>query len=503
MIRSMRDQMNPAAVAILGLMLGWMPLLVAAEEGQPSAGTSVVRVTATNQGYNFIRPWEKESPNRRDGLGAVVEGGRVLVTAEMVRDHTFIELEKPDTGEKTPAKVVGVDYEVNLALLETEDDPEFLSSFVPMKVDAGVRTGDTLEVWQIERNGTPAITEGTVIRVDVGGGGYFADGAFFLQYVLRGSLQYRAGSFTLPVAKDGKLAGLLVTYDSKQQTSDLIAAPIIDHFLRDLEDGEYSGFPNLGLAYSSTLDEQLRRYLKIDEYEGGVFVRRVSPKGSAANGGIQDGDVLLEIDGYAIDARGNYDHPEYGRLNFSHLVRGAPEVGQVMKVKLVRDGELLELEFPMIRKNPEDYLIDPYMFDRGPKFLILGGLIFQEVTLPYLKAWGDKWTTSAPFHLVHANAHQETLQEEGREKLVILSATILTPATLGYDKINNRVVTKVNGREIGSLKDLDAALQEPAEGIHKIEFDEFPEVIYVDDATAQAVNQQFPRLGIFELKRLD
>jgi hypothetical protein len=57
---------------------------------------------------------------------------------------------------------------------------------------------------------------------------------------------------------------------------------------------------------------------------------------------------------------------------------------------------------------------------------------------------------------------------------------------------------------IHSIKDLKAALEKPIDGIHKIEFDEFPKVIYVDAKMAAAINEQFgPRLGINTLERLD
>ncbi|MEM7014799.1 MAG: hypothetical protein AAF585_25345, partial [Verrucomicrobiota bacterium] len=205
-----------------------------------------------------------------------------------------------------------------------------------------------------------------------------------------------------------------------------------------------------------------------------------------------------------IRARGNYDHPEYGKLNFSHLVRGDAAVGESIPVKLVRDGEEMTVDLKLLRKPPEAYLVDPYMYDRGPRFMIFGGLIFQELTLPYLKAWGDQWATRAPFKLVHAHAHQDIYEDEGRDKLVILSAVIRTPTTLGYEQLNNLILTKVNDEPINSIVDLKAAFEKPTDGIHKIEFDEFPKVIYVDDAQGKAINAQFgPRLGIAELERLE
>ena len=57
------------------------------------------------------------------------------------------------------------------------------------------------------------------------------------------------------------------------------------------------------------------------------------------------------------------------------------------------------------------------MFDRGPRFSILGGIVFQELTKPYLRAWGDKWRSQAPFKLIHTNAYPEIYEEEGHLKL--------------------------------------------------------------------------------------
>lgn len=488
----------------------WIFVLVVATACQggvhaaaPSAADSVVRVNATSQEYNFLRPWEKRNPTTRNGLGALIKGKRVLVTAELVKDSTYIELEKADTGAKTPAKVIGLDYEVNLALLAPEDGKStFLDGMTELELDQTVRVDDNVDVWQLETNGNPAATTGTVIKVGVGK--YFVDGSYFLNYVLRGSLQYRAGSFTLPVVKQGKLVGILLSYSSKELTSVIIAAPIIAHFLKDLEDGKYQGFPNLGISYATTLDEQFRKFLKLGSRQGGIYVRKVPKGGSAAAAGMKEGDVILDIDGHAIDSRGDYLHPEYGKLNFSHLVRGEPEVGAVRKVKIVRDGKEMTLDMKLLRKLPGDYLIDPYLFDRGPKYLILGGLIFQELSQQYLKEWGEEWETRAPFRLVHAQTHQSDFEDQGKQKLVILSVTVLTPATLGYEQLANLIVTKVNGKDIRSIRDFKQALASPENGIHRIEFDEFPRVIYVDAAVAERMNKQFTeQLGIQPLERLN
>jgi hypothetical protein len=60
--------------------------------------------------------------------------------------------------------------------------------------------------------------------------------------------------------------------------------------------------------------------------------------------------------------------------------------------------------------------------------------------------------------------------------------TQILPAqdTVGYEQLNNLVVTKLNGREILSLDDFAEAVKNPIEGYHKIEFEEDPHEIYLD-----------------------
>ncbi len=464
---------------------------------------SIVRVNATLQDYSFLRPWEKGAPTPRRGLGAVLEGNRVLITAEMCVNSTFLELEHPSSGARATARIAGIDYEANLAVLEPVDEgAKVFAGLEPLVLDESVVPGETCEVWQIEDNGNGVSTDVEVLRVDVGR--YFIPGSVFLIYQVKGSLQARTNSFTLPVVKDGKLVGMLLSYSSKEQTASVLPAPIINAFLADLSDGNYEGFPNLGIALAPTLDETFREFTGIADEEGGIFVREVSKGSSADQGGIEKGDVILTIGGQAIDPRGNFDHPKYGKLSFSHLVRGGAKVGDTVKLDLIRDGKPLSLDVPLSRKRPEDFLVDPYMFDRGPKYFIFGGLIFQELTLPYLESWGEDWTNRAPFNLVYANADPQLYEEEGREKLVFLSNVLKTPSTLGYESVNSVVVTKVNGIFIRNIRDLAAAFAAvPSDGLHTIEFDDYPMVIYVEDRTSRLVNQQLLQYGIGQLERLE
>ncbi len=466
-----------------------------------TALTSIVRVNATRQAYNLTQPWDKLAPDERRGLGAVLEGGKVLVTGEIVANATYIELEMPDDGRKATAEVIAVDYEANLALLKpAEGAKDFLAGLLPLDIATDVKPGDNLDIWQFEANGTPVSTPVVVSKGDTGGS--FLPDYQFLNYEAAGPLRYRAGSFTLPVVKDGKLAGLLISYSSKEQISRMLPGPVIQHFLRDQADGAYEGFPTLGISFAQTLDEQFRKYLGLGDNEGGVYVTEVTKGSSADTSGLKVGDVILEIGGNAIDQRGNYVDPVFGKLSMSNLVRGEASVGDKIVFKVQREGKKSDIEVTLTRREPEDYLVDPYMFDRGPRYQILGGLVFQELTRPFLQLYGDKWESRAPIKYIQALSYPEEFEKAGRRKLVVLMRVVPTPATLGYERLNSLIVTKVNNREINDIKDLDEAIKHPIDGIHRVEFDEFPKLIFLDAATTSAIDAQIgQRFG--ETKRLE
>lgn len=489
-----------SAITLTALLLAFTTGSLRAE---PTPETSIIRVNATLQEFSFIKPWEKGAPSPRRGLGALISKNQVLTTAEMVVNATYVELEHPSSGAKVPAEIVAKDYEANLALLEPAiDGTGVFEGIVPMKRTDAVKAGDKVEVWQIEDNGDGVTTDVEVLRVNVGR--YFLSSSNFLIYQIKGSLQARVNSFTLPVIQDGKLAGLLLNYNSKEQTANILPAPIIEAFLADIEDGDYNGFPSLGIGFAQTLDEALREFSGISDKDGGIFVRKIAKDSSADLGGLKKGDIILNINGKAIDSRGNYEDDTYGKLSFSHIVRGNAKVGDKVKIDIIRDGEPQSLDIELIRKEATDYLIDPYMFDRGPKFLILGGLIFQELTRPYLESWGDSWVTRAPFKLVYAASNPEQYEEEGREKLVFLSNVLKTPSTLGYEGVNSVVVTKVNGKEVGSIKELAELFADvPEDGIHRIEFNDYPKIIYVRDDISRQINQQLLQYGIGQIERLE
>ncbi len=467
---------------------------------------SLLKVNVTYQSYSPHIPWQKDSPGARRGLGVVLKDNQILVTAQMVADATYIELEQAESGQKLTAKVKAVDYEANLAVVvaESEDKAKgFFSELKPMALDTSSRIGEALSVWQIGPVGDLIVTPLRVSKVETAR--YFVDGSVFLVYEGNGIIRSEANSFTLPVVKGGKLAGLLLRYDSKNQSTTVLPAPIIEHFLKDTADGEYEGFPNLGVEFQLTLDEQFRDYLGMKPGDGGMFVSQVLKGMTGDKIGLKEGDIITSVNGFAIDSRGNYRDPQYGTLSVSHVVRGRAFVGDALTVTVIREGKPATLEGQLFRKDPSQMIVSPYRFDRGPNYLLSGGLLFQELSQTYLAAFGSERQSGAVLRLARIAKNPEAFEEKGCKKIIFLSAVLPTPSAQGYERMGGQIVEEVNGIPIKDLTDLETAFKKPIDGIHIIKLGEFPHLIHIDAIAMERDNIAIMTGGyrVNQLKRIE
>ncbi len=465
--------------------------------------SSVVRINTTQQDWNPWQPWEKNPPRKRRALAAIIGPQRVLTTAELTADATYLEFESADGTRFTPAKVIAVDYEANLALLgpvsETEGDA-FFASTTPFEITTPPKIGNTLEILQVEDNGVALQTPGTLQSIDLAAS--FLPGHSFLIYMVKASMQSAASSYSLPVLQNGKLAGILLSYNSKDQICDVASTDIIIRFLDATDNGGYHGFPSLGVSIASTEDSSFRQWLKLTDDQGGLYIKSVRKGGAAELAGVKKGDVLLAADGQPIDRRGYYEHPNYGSLSWGHLIRGEKSVGDTVVLSILRDGSPMEITATLTREEESTRLVPTYLFDQAPNYLLKGGLVFQELSRPILESFGKDWMSRAPLNLLDTYENPEKYQDS-MDRVVFLSGVIPTPATVGYERLRNLIVRKVNGKDIKDMKSLIAAFDSNTAELHSIEFAEENLSVYLDDTVATAVDSQLLQRGITRLSHVE
>ena len=464
----------------------------AAEPSPPpeaAAHSPVVRVNVASQSFNFSQPWRKNPPAIRQGLGVVLVDGRILVTAELVANHTYVELEKPESALKAAAQVEAIDYDANLALLAAPA-AGFLQSIRGARLDEAAAVGDRVDVLQLEPNGTPVRTAATVTTIEVGP--YPVDENAFLVFRLSVPLQSRENSFTVPVFNGDLLVGLVMRYDPRTQTADVVPAPVISHFLDAAAARPYAGFPRAGLTFSDTRDPQLRRFVRLPNGNGGAYITKVLPGSPAEAAGLQVGDVLLRVDGKTIDQDGNYEDPRFGKISLAHYVSTVMRAGQTIPFVVWRDGAEVELQGTLAPRDRSRMISQPYIFDAPPKFVIVGGLVFSELSRQFLREWGPNWPREAPLRLVYLDRFQSEWPAD-RGKIVFVSAVLPGPNTVGYENLSYEVVEEVNGRPVKSLEDLAAAVDSPAGEFHRIKLAEDPGLIVLDVEGSKAEEERIKR----------
>src|SRR3989449_6132665 len=462
---------------------------------------ALVRVKVTGQAYDFFRPWKKKALFSKRALGAFLSKGRVFATADLVTNQNYVELERAESGEKSAANVQVIDYEANLALLQPAEK-NFLNGITPLDIAMDTVVGDRLAAWQLESTGALVATEGLVTTIQMTR--YPVDVGQFLTYRISISMQYRENSYTIPLVKNNKLAGLLLRYDSRSQLVDAIPAPIITHFLKEAESQNYRGFPSAGFSFFPTRDPELREFAEEKGKGGGVYVTNVEPATPAMKAGLQVGDIVTAIGNHEIDQNGNYVDPLYGKIEFTNLLTAHAYAGDVVPFHIERKGKPMQVNVTLEHRDAKDYVSPPYYLDQPPRYYVLGGLIFQELSRQYLKEWGSNWQREAPQRLVYFDHFQSELFPQRNRRIVILSQVLPANSTIGYDDLAYLTVKKVNGREIKSLDDLAEAAKQPINGFIKVETEEDPKQIELDAAQVAAEAQDLQEnYGISALHRLN
>src|SRR5207302_10931446 len=138
----------------------------------------------------------------------------------------------------------------------------------------------------------------------------------------------------------------------------------------------------------------------------------------------------------------------------------------VVPFRVRRDGKPMQLNVTLEHRDAKDYVSPPYSLDQPPRYYVLGGLIFQELSRQYLKEWGPNWQREAPQRFVYMDHYQSELFPDRNRRGVIPSQVLPANSTIGYDDLDDLTVRKVNGKETESLYDLAEAVKQPVESFH-------------------------------------
>jgi hypothetical protein len=418
---------------------------------------SIISLQATRKTHSYSQPWQRGTGGSNK-TAVMIGPNEFLTTAEGLEDLTMLRLQKSGRGRWWPGRLQWIDHHANLAVVEAVEDG-FNEGLRPARLTPADPAHNG---WEILRWKSGNLERRT---------------AEFNQYLVQEGrltfmqhLQLEASSEIEGVGwGEPMIAGDAVVALASGQSGNNVRLLPVSFFQRLLDArraGKRSGLGYFPFVWTPVQNPDIFAFLGLPGEPRGALILSV-PEVPSVQPNLQARDLILEVEGRAIDSEGYYLDPDYGQMILENLSTRDKLAGDTVKLKIWRDRREMILEYPLPEVDFGHKLLPFAHYDHEPEYLIVGGLVFQPLDIPLLKAFGRNWETRAPLNLTQ---HAEAVPTEKRPGLVVLSMVIPDPFNLGYQDQRWLLVDEVNGRRIGGLKDLHAALANPVNGFHEFNF---------------------------------
>jgi S1-C subfamily serine protease len=485
------------ALVLLGCAWG---VTLRAEEAPPEQ--AVVQILTSSQVPDFASPWRFEPVMRSSGTGFVIAGRRILTNAHVIAWAKQILVRRYQDPRLLTARVVFAGHDCDLAVLELEE-PAQLADVKPLQFGELPPVQSTVVTCGYPAGGDQmSFTRGVVSRIEVQPYAHAGNRALL---AVQTDAAINPGNSGGPVFQGDKVVGVAFQGIPGLQNAGFFIPPeIVEHFLKDIADGHYDGFPQAGVTLEPLQNPAYRRVLGLVDDGRGARVDSLRFGGPAAQV-LRPDDVLLQAGGYPVGSDGMIPY-QSNRVAVGVAFQ-QPQAGEALRLSVFREGRTLEVDIKM-----EAYAGDRLagrQYDEPPRYFIYAGLIFTPLSANYLETFGDpgrdylwKGLAELTYQLYHLDTEAPGAV---RPEPVVLSG-ILPHAVNADLALRGRVlVNRINGVRIERLEDVRRALLENHGARHLIEFNtpEHGMLEALDRAAASAAHAEILRIyGIVSDQRL-
>ena len=447
--------------------------------------SSVVKIFTVSVKPNYYQPWQMRAQQFSTGSGVIIKDDQILTAAHVVSNAAYLEIKKSTNPKKYIAHVKWISHDADLALLEVEDK-SFFEGTKAQRLGKMPQRQDGVAVYGYPKGGNEiSITQGIISRIEQT---LYVHSDFDL-LALQIDAAINPGNSGGPVFdQKGDIVGIAMqSLSSADNIGYLVPSPIITHFLDDIKDGRYDGFPDDGLYIQSMENKNLKEYYKMDGRTG-VLVTHVIP-GSSSDGYLNKGDILLRIDGISVSDNATVLIPGNGRVAANYLIR-AHHINEPFEVTILRDSKELTLKIP---SKPLVSLI-PYEHEKQPTYFIFGGVVFMPLTKNYVFSWGRNWLQKAPVRFVDLIKNGNFPDAEHKE-IVFVQSVLADRENAGYE-LSHAIITEVNGEKIDSFATLVDRIENAKEKDIKITLQGGSVILLNREKALQANRRLLKRYGI-------
>ncbi len=445
--------MRLAALAFLALVA---PAARAQDDLAPLLRGALVEIRVTSQSYDARSPWNKQPQRDWSGQGVMIQPGVVLTSSSVVQDQVMLEVSVANSARRYPARLKHVDGRLGLALVEITD-PDLAASMKPLPLGEPVRLDDEFDIYMLGQDNVLERSTARVVRAD----------AQQTRLTLRLKTTCSDSGRGQVALRGGRIVGLLQSTVPNRQEGVLLSLETIRRYLADFDDGTYHGCPGPGMFIQPLLREDLRTYYGVGADRHGIVVSRVI-QGRTGDGVAREGDVLLAVDGYAIDDEGKFTHELHGRLAASYLFQGRRYAGDRIPLQLLRGGQTLDVEVELKGLTEAEMLVPEGGSGTRPEFLVAGGLVILELDKQLTRMIGR---SPGGVILRRYADRAEWDPPQDRRRIVFVDRVYADPANKGFEDLSQTPLARVNGMPIREIADVAKALETSPTAFHVFQFE--------------------------------
>lgn len=404
----------------------------------------VVQIRVYSQANDPYSPWLSGNVTASTGTGFLIGDNRILTNAHVVSNAKFIEAQRNNQTEWYELKTLFVAHDCDLAILEAKST-QFYEDSITFSFGGIPELGSPVDIVGYPIGGSKiSVSRGIVSRIEQS---TYAHSQVDSHLVIQVDAAINPGNSGGPAIQNGEIVGVAFQASTKgENIGYIIPTNVIQHFLKDIENGNYDGYVELGVHYLPSYSTTARKYFKVPNDIEGVFVTKILSGGSA-DGYLEKGDLIHSIDGLSLGKNGTVSFSGESRIDFVEIVDNK-FAGEEINLGVLRHGERLNIKFPAKRMPSLDPLRSRY--DHSFPYFIFAGLVFQPINRDLLESWAKSGDTQGGSQFLYRFNHLSELNGDGQED-IILYRKLSNPINSQADFFMNMIVDSVNSKRVNTL----------------------------------------------------
>jgi S1-C subfamily serine protease len=186
----------------------------------------------------------------------------------------------------------------------------------------------------------------------------------------------------------------------------------------------------------------------------GILVANVSPGGSV-DGKLQKGDIVVALDDHPVFSNGQVKID--GQMVNMHEVVERKYSGDKVVIDFLRGGKKDRVEATLAQFAPARIFATEY--ETRPTYAVFGGLVFQPFSRNLLAAYG--FDSLEVRHLLERYTADALYQD--RDDIIMLTQVLPDTVNTELASLGGLIVEEINGKKVGSMKDIMDLLLNPLE----------------------------------------